>query len=206
MVRSYDSCNMAQKRFGVMIGSVPRIIARSTLAVMVMVGSANVIPCAAEYSESDVGVERSNKRQRLNDDLPEASYRRGGANKFFQIVKSSDSPGSFFFRTGTSDQEWSTCVAAGNATGATSVAAAGEVVAADSLLPKESHLSTRETLERIIGLSRPEVKLIGLSAATLGLTSSVTLLLPYLSGQVIDAALLATQNPKRPRSIPFQLH
>jgi len=67
--------------------------------------------------------------------------------------------------------------------------------ATDSLLPKESHLSTRETLQRIIDLSRPEVKLIGLSAATLGLTSSVTLLLPYLSGQVIDAALLAAQNP-----------
>lgn len=68
--------------------------------------------------------------------------------------------------------------------------------ATDSLLPKESHLSTRETLQRIIDLSRPDVKLIGLSAATLGLTSSVTLLLPYLSGQVIDAALLAAQNPE----------
>ena len=70
------------------------------------------------------------------------------------------------------------------------------LVARDSLLPKESHLSTRETLQRIIDLSRPEVKLIGLSAATLGLTSSVTLLLPYLLGQVIDAALLAAQNPE----------
>ena len=52
-----------------------------------------------------------------------------------------------------------------------------------------SRRSTKETLQRIMDLSRPEMKLIALSGATLGVTSSTTLLLPYLSGQVIDAAL-----------------
>lgn len=58
-----------------------------------------------------------------------------------------------------------------------------------------SRRSTKETLQRIMDLSRPEMKLIALSAATLGVTSSTTLLLPYLSGQVIDAALIAANSP-----------
>ena len=52
-----------------------------------------------------------------------------------------------------------------------------------------------ETIRRIVSESRPEMKLVGLSAATLGITSSVTLLLPHLSGKVIDAAVLAAADP-----------
>jgi ABC-type multidrug transport system fused ATPase/permease subunit len=43
-----------------------------------------------------------------------------------------------------------------------------------------------ENLSRLLELSRSEWSLIGMSAATLGVTSSVTLLLPYASGNVID--------------------
>jgi ABC-type multidrug transport system fused ATPase/permease subunit len=43
-----------------------------------------------------------------------------------------------------------------------------------------------DALTRLVQLARPEWQLIGMSAATLGITSSITLLLPYASGQVID--------------------
>jgi ABC-type multidrug transport system fused ATPase/permease subunit len=43
-----------------------------------------------------------------------------------------------------------------------------------------------DALTRLLQLARPEWQLIGMSAATLGITSSITLLLPYASGQVID--------------------
>jgi ABC-type multidrug transport system fused ATPase/permease subunit len=45
---------------------------------------------------------------------------------------------------------------------------------------------SRASLYRLVELSRQEWRLIAMSAATLGLTSSVTLLLPFASGQVID--------------------
>jgi ABC-type multidrug transport system fused ATPase/permease subunit len=45
---------------------------------------------------------------------------------------------------------------------------------------------SRDSLYRLTELSRQEWQLICMSAATLGLTSSVTLLLPFASGQVID--------------------
>jgi len=50
----------------------------------------------------------------------------------------------------------------------------------------------REIYLRLASFAEPEYKLIGASAATLGITSSVTLLLPYMSGQVIDMALAAS--------------
>ncbi|KAG7343247.1 efflux ABC transporter permease/ATP-binding protein [Nitzschia inconspicua] len=43
-----------------------------------------------------------------------------------------------------------------------------------------------ENLSRLLDLSRSEWTLIGMSASTLAVTSSVTLLLPYASGNVID--------------------
>jgi len=45
---------------------------------------------------------------------------------------------------------------------------------------------SQDAFVRLGQLSKPEWNLIGLSAATLGVTSSVTLLLPFASGQVID--------------------
>jgi ABC-type multidrug transport system fused ATPase/permease subunit len=45
---------------------------------------------------------------------------------------------------------------------------------------------SRDSFYRLAELSRREWNLIGLSAATLGVTSSITLLLPFASGQVID--------------------
>lgn len=45
---------------------------------------------------------------------------------------------------------------------------------------------SQDAFVRLGQLSKPEWTLIGLSAATLGVTSSVTLLLPFASGQVID--------------------
>lgn len=44
----------------------------------------------------------------------------------------------------------------------------------------------RDSLHRLMELSRPEWNLIGLSAGTLGISSSITLLFPFASGQVID--------------------
>jgi ABC-type multidrug transport system fused ATPase/permease subunit len=54
-----------------------------------------------------------------------------------------------------------------------------------SLEQKQDQLS-RDSIQRLMEFSRSEWKWIGLSASTLGLTSSVTLLLPYASGSVID--------------------
>ena len=50
---------------------------------------------------------------------------------------------------------------------------------------------TAHSLIRLMELSRQEWKLIALSAATLGVTSSITLLFPYASGQVIDLTIAA---------------
>ena len=45
---------------------------------------------------------------------------------------------------------------------------------------------TSNTFRQLADLARPEWSLIGLSIGTLGVTSSVTMLLPFCSGQVID--------------------
>jgi ATP-binding cassette, subfamily B, bacterial len=50
---------------------------------------------------------------------------------------------------------------------------------------------TKHSLYRLMELSRQEWKLIAMSAATLGVTSSITLLFPYASGQVIDSTIQA---------------
>lgn len=48
---------------------------------------------------------------------------------------------------------------------------------------------TRDSATKLFQFSKPEWPLISASAATLGITSSVTLLLPYASGQVIDLTM-----------------
>jgi ABC-type multidrug transport system fused ATPase/permease subunit len=50
----------------------------------------------------------------------------------------------------------------------------------------------RGSLAKLFQFSEPEWSLIGASAATLVVTSSVTLLLPYASGQVIDLTMATT--------------
>jgi ATP-binding cassette subfamily B (MDR/TAP) protein 10 len=56
----------------------------------------------------------------------------------------------------------------------------------DASISSSSSSSSRDSIYRLIEMSRREWKLIGMSAATLGVTSSITLLLPFASGQVID--------------------
>jgi ABC-type multidrug transport system fused ATPase/permease subunit len=58
------------------------------------------------------------------------------------------------------------------------------------LLP--SREDSYSSLTRLLELSRQEWSLIGLSASTLLVTSSVTLLLPYASGAVIDYTTMAS--------------
>eukprot|EP00551_Chaetoceros_affinis_P005274 CAMPEP_0203684226 /NCGR_PEP_ID=MMETSP0090-20130426/47926_1 /ASSEMBLY_ACC=CAM_ASM_001088 /TAXON_ID=426623 /ORGANISM="Chaetoceros affinis, Strain CCMP159" /LENGTH=706 /DNA_ID=CAMNT_0050553393 /DNA_START=130 /DNA_END=2250 /DNA_ORIENTATION=+ len=50
--------------------------------------------------------------------------------------------------------------------------------------------NAHEIIHRLVTIAKPEMKLIIASAATLGLTSSITLLLPYACGQVLDVAIL----------------
>jgi len=57
---------------------------------------------------------------------------------------------------------------------------------------------SRDSLYRLAELSRREWKLISLSAATLGLTSSITLILPFASGQVIDYTINSPDNAMSP--------
>eukprot|EP00980_Cylindrotheca_fusiformis_P026942 scaffold18138_cov128-Cylindrotheca_fusiformis.AAC.8 len=51
---------------------------------------------------------------------------------------------------------------------------------------EQENALSKDSLQRLMEFSRSEWKWIGLSASTLGVTSSVTLLLPYASGNVID--------------------
>ncbi len=55
---------------------------------------------------------------------------------------------------------------------------------------KEEQRSNEEILQRLYQISKPERHLILGSAATLAITSSITLLLPYACGHVLDAAIL----------------
>lgn len=57
---------------------------------------------------------------------------------------------------------------------------------------------SRDSLYRLVELSRREWKLVSLSAATLGVTSSVTLILPFASGQVIDYTISSPDNGLSP--------
>lgn len=49
---------------------------------------------------------------------------------------------------------------------------------------------SKEILNRLYELAKPEKNLILASAATLGVTSSITLLLPYACGKVLDLAII----------------
>lgn len=62
---------------------------------------------------------------------------------------------------------------------------------------EETRIS-RQSLLRLIELSRNEWTLVAMSAATLGVTSSITLLLPYASGQVIDYTISAPEDALSP--------
>ena len=55
-------------------------------------------------------------------------------------------------------------------------------------------VDTVELLKQMGNLARPELHLILGAAATLGITSTVTLILPYASGQVLDLAILEASN------------
>ena len=65
----------------------------------------------------------------------------------------------------------------------------------DKSLPDSSRGINSDILQRLLDLSKPERHLIIASAGTLALTSSITLLLPWACGQVLDTAMLeaATQ-------------
>ena len=56
-------------------------------------------------------------------------------------------------------------------------------------VPVPQQTTNKEIIKRIMQIARPEMKLILASAATLGVTSSITLLLPYTCGQVLDMAI-----------------
>lgn len=57
---------------------------------------------------------------------------------------------------------------------------------------KERRYNNQEILKRLYEISKPERKLIIGSAATLAVTSSITLLLPYACGTVLDGAIAAS--------------
>ena len=65
----------------------------------------------------------------------------------------------------------------------------------DKSLPDSSRGINSDILQRLLDLSKPERHLIIASAGTLAITSSITLLLPWACGQVLDTAMLeaATQ-------------
>ena len=65
----------------------------------------------------------------------------------------------------------------------------------DKSLPDRSRGINSDILQRLLDLSKPERHLIIASAGTLAITSSITLLLPWACGQVLDTAMLeaATQ-------------
>ena len=106
---------------------------------------------------------------------------------------------AFFFRhvkpirrAGTRRVSWPRCCAfassARNDAGAIFVNNKEEIPDSNEELSKLNitHRLSRDNLFRLAELSRQEWKLVAISAATLGITSSVTLLFPYASGQVID--------------------
>jgi ABC-type multidrug transport system fused ATPase/permease subunit len=70
------------------------------------------------------------------------------------------------------------------------VATAAEAAASSAVeLELNLELDHGATVRRVAELARPEFRLIAASVCTLGLTSSVTLLFPYVSGRVLDMAI-----------------
>ncbi len=62
-----------------------------------------------------------------------------------------------------------------------------------------------EILNRLYDIAKPERHLIYASAATLGVTSSITLLLPYACGNVLDMALLEASGGGGDGTSPFTI-
>jgi ABC-type multidrug transport system fused ATPase/permease subunit len=73
-----------------------------------------------------------------------------------------------------------------------------QVDAQQSSLEQKQEQLSRDSLQRLMEFSRSEWKWIGLSASTLGVTSSVTLLLPYASGSVIDYTIMNSSDGYSP--------
>jgi ABC-type multidrug transport system fused ATPase/permease subunit len=59
-------------------------------------------------------------------------------------------------------------------------------------------VAQRDSLQRLIELSKPEWNLIALSAGTLGISSSITLLFPFAAGQVIDYTVSSSSSSLSP--------
>lgn len=59
----------------------------------------------------------------------------------------------------------------------------------DSIIESPQKRTNAEITNRLYDIAKPEMKLIIASAATLGITSSITLLLPYSCGLVLDMAM-----------------
>lgn len=62
----------------------------------------------------------------------------------------------------------------------------------------QAEQNNQQILSRLYEIAKPERKLIFASAATLGITSSITLLLPYACGHVLDMAILEASGATGP--------
>ena len=60
-----------------------------------------------------------------------------------------------------------------------------------------------QIMSRMYDIAKPEMKLIIASAATLGVTSSITLILPYACGHVIDMTMLEAAGTSKDAFSPF---
>ncbi len=69
----------------------------------------------------------------------------------------------------------------------------------------EKQKQQSEILNRLYEIAKPERHLIYASAATLGVTSSITLLLPYACGNVLDMALLEASGGGGDGTSPFTI-
>lgn len=64
----------------------------------------------------------------------------------------------------------------------------------DSSVPRKQTVIDTGSVRRLVELARPEWSLIAMSLGTLSITSTVTMLLPYSAGQVIDYTIQNGQN------------
>ena len=62
-----------------------------------------------------------------------------------------------------------------------------------------------QIMNRLYDIAKPEMNLIIASAATLGLTSSITLILPYACGHVLDMAMLEAAGTSEEAFSPFSV-
>lgn len=55
--------------------------------------------------------------------------------------------------------------------------------------PKSPRVSNAQSIKRILGLLKPEVKPLGLAISTLGVTTTISLVFPAVVGQILDIAI-----------------